>query len=80
MCMANDGNYREMRYFCGWNNITKMDEYVLPPMIQKLTNQYNVPIGPAIIETQDTSLASLSNCIYYPCATNKKVVCFFFCF
>ena len=80
MFLANDGNYREMRYFSGWNNISKMDQYVLPPMIQKLTNQYNVPIGPAIIETQDTSLATLSTVntiIIYVLSLSQLFVCFF---
>lgn len=56
--LANDGNYREMRYFTSWTKIYELDEYLLPPMIQKLTSQKYVPFGAAILELNDTRIAT----------------------
>jgi NAD+ synthase (glutamine-hydrolysing) len=36
--LANDGNYREMRFFTPWIP-KKVEQYYLPRMISKLTNQ-----------------------------------------
>mmetsp|Transcript_105914 Transcript_105914/g.129211 ORF Transcript_105914/g.129211 Transcript_105914/m.129211 type:complete len:720 (-) Transcript_105914:58-2217(-) len=55
--LANDGNYREMRYFASWNDIYKKDEYLLPPIIQNITNQKYIPFGALILELNDCSIA-----------------------
>ncbi|RLV96095.1 Glutamine-dependent NAD [Spathaspora sp. JA1] len=52
--LANDGNYREMRYFTGWNRPKHHEMYQLPKSIQKLTGQSRVVIGDCIIETLET--------------------------
>jgi NAD+ synthase (glutamine-hydrolysing) len=36
--LANDGNYREMRFFTPWTS-RKVEDYYLPRMISKITNQ-----------------------------------------
>jgi len=56
--MANDGNYREMRYFTSWTKPYEMEQHLLPPMIQKLTQQKHVPFGAAILELNDTRIAT----------------------
>ncbi|ODV60364.1 glutamine-dependent NAD(+) synthetase, partial [Ascoidea rubescens DSM 1968] len=52
--LANDGNYREMRFFVPWLKPKYCEDYVLPRMIQKLTGQLSVTIGDAVISTLDT--------------------------
>ncbi|KAL0077567.1 hypothetical protein J3Q64DRAFT_1768272 [Phycomyces blakesleeanus] len=55
MFLANDGNYRELRLFTPWMP-KKVEEYYLPRMIQKITNQTTVPFGDAVISTLDTCI------------------------
>ncbi|KAI8048658.1 hypothetical protein BDF22DRAFT_702039 [Syncephalis plumigaleata] len=52
--LANDGNYREERWFSPWCHRRTTHEYVLPRMIQKITGQRTVPFGEAVISTRDT--------------------------
>ncbi len=52
--LANDGNYREMRYFTPWSRPQYVEEYLLPRMIQKITSQTVVDFGDAVISTLDT--------------------------
>ncbi|KAF8937225.1 glutamine-dependent NAD(+) synthetase [Haplosporangium gracile] len=56
MFMANDGNYREMRWFTPWSKQKITEEHYLPRMIQKITGQITVPIGDAVIATHDTCI------------------------
>ncbi|KAF9086419.1 glutamine-dependent NAD(+) synthetase [Mortierella sp. GBA35] len=56
MFMANDGNYRELRWFTPWAKHRTTEEYYLPRMIQKITGQTTVPIGDAVISTHDTCI------------------------
>ncbi|KAI8336571.1 hypothetical protein BC941DRAFT_494830 [Chlamydoabsidia padenii] len=51
--LANDGNYRELRFFTPWT-AKKVEKYYLPRMIQSITQQTQVPIGDAVISTLDT--------------------------
>ncbi|KAI8072698.1 hypothetical protein BC940DRAFT_339223 [Gongronella butleri] len=51
--LANDGNYRELRFFAPWV-AKKVEKFYLPRMIQKITQQTHVPIGDAVISTLDT--------------------------
>ncbi|KAG5438785.1 hypothetical protein PCANB_002505 [Pneumocystis canis] len=53
--LANNGNYREMRYFMGWNKKRVVDDFYLPEFVSLITGQKTVPIGDLIIVTQDTS-------------------------
>lgn len=56
--LANDGNYREMRFFTPWMKPTVVEDFVLPLEIQKVTGQKIVPFGDAVINTLDTCLGS----------------------
>ncbi|KAF7731462.1 glutamine-dependent NAD(+) synthetase [Apophysomyces ossiformis] len=53
--LANDGNYRELRFFTPWQP-RRLETYFLPRMIQAITNQVTVPFGDAVISTQDTCI------------------------
>ena len=63
--LANDGNYRETRWFTAWSQAspsgndcsTQLDAFRLPPHVARLTGQQTVPFGVAIVECNDTSIA-----------------------
>jgi hypothetical protein len=44
MWLANDGNYRELRYFTPWQKHRQTEEHYLPRMIQAITGQVADPI------------------------------------
>merc|ERR1711944_798 len=52
--MCDDGNYRETRWFTAWTKKRTIEDYYLPRMIQKITNQTKVPFGDAVLSLQDT--------------------------
>ncbi|KAG0244155.1 glutamine-dependent NAD(+) synthetase [Actinomortierella wolfii] len=52
--LANDGNYREMRWFTPWTKYRQVEDFYLPRMIQSVTGQITVPIGDAVVSTNDT--------------------------
>ncbi|OZJ05110.1 Glutamine-dependent NAD(+) synthetase [Bifiguratus adelaidae] len=54
--LANDGNYREMRYFTPWTKKGVTEDHYLPRMIQRITQQTTVPFGDAVLATHDTSV------------------------
>jgi NAD+ synthase (glutamine-hydrolysing) len=56
LSLAQDGNYREMRYFTPWKGVRVVEEYFLPSIISKVTGQVTVPIGDAVISTRDTCI------------------------
>ncbi|GAA5990262.1 hypothetical protein JCM10908_005898 [Rhodotorula pacifica] len=56
MWLANDGNYRELRWFTPWMKPKQTEEHYLPKMIADVTGQVTCPIGHAVIATQDTSI------------------------
>ncbi|XP_052087489.1 glutamine-dependent NAD(+) synthetase-like isoform X3 [Mytilus californianus] len=58
MALANDGNYREPRWFTAWGKHKQIEDYYLPRMIQDITAQKTVPIGDAVISTIDTCIGS----------------------
>ena len=39
MWLANDGNYRELRYFTPWMRHRQWEDHYLPRIIQAVTNQ-----------------------------------------
>jgi NAD+ synthase (glutamine-hydrolysing) len=61
-CLANDGNYREMRYFTPWYidpsepGFGELQEYILPRVVRDATAQKTVPIGIFAISTTDTTV------------------------
>ncbi|UZJ54145.1 hypothetical protein CBS101457_003465 [Exobasidium rhododendri] len=52
--MANDGNYRELRYFTPWTRRGEVDNFPLPRMVWELHGQLSVPFGDAVVATKDT--------------------------
>ncbi|KAK7994172.1 aminotransferase class-III [Apiospora arundinis] len=54
--LANDGNYREQRYFQAWAHERGSQQYPLPRMLQKLQGASHVPIGDLLLSTPDTCL------------------------
>ncbi|EOD49513.1 putative glutamine-dependent nad(+) synthetase protein [Neofusicoccum parvum UCRNP2] len=56
--LANDGNYREMRYFTPWGRQCHVEEYYLPRIIQNIVGKVKVPIGDAVISTRDTCVGA----------------------
>lgn len=58
LCLANDGNYRETRWFTAWQHPKKIEDHQLPPAVAAVTGQSRVPFGDAALEFLDASLAS----------------------
>ncbi|KAG9318937.1 hypothetical protein JVU11DRAFT_1052 [Chiua virens] len=56
MWLANDGNYREMRYFTPWMKHRQWEDFFLPRIIQAVTKQTKVPFGDCVISTVDTCI------------------------
>ncbi|KAJ7281635.1 hypothetical protein C8J57DRAFT_1298220 [Mycena rebaudengoi] len=56
MWLANDGNYRELRYFAPWTRHRQWEDHYLPRIIQVVTGQTKVTFGDAVISTQDTCI------------------------
>ncbi|KAB8349479.1 hypothetical protein FH972_023506 [Carpinus fangiana] len=58
--LANDGNFREMRYFTPWTKRATVEDHRLPPALHKITGQTITPFGEGIIEAMDTVIAAES--------------------
>ncbi|ESK94901.1 nad+ synthase (glutamine-hydrolyzing) [Moniliophthora roreri MCA 2997] len=56
MWLANDGNYRELRYFTPWSKHRQWEDHYLPRIIQAVTGQTKVPFGDAVVSTADTCI------------------------
>lgn len=56
--MANDGNYREHRYFTPWQFGRKNEKYHLPDVVSKVTGQKTCPFGFFVLEFTDACLAA----------------------
>ncbi|KAI8811247.1 glutamine-dependent NAD synthetase with GAT domain-containing protein [Cladochytrium replicatum] len=54
MFLANDGNYREPRWFTAWAKTREVEEHYLPRSISKITGQESVPFGDAVVACNDT--------------------------
>jgi NAD+ synthase (glutamine-hydrolysing) len=58
--MANDGNYRETRWFTRWQHGWVLQDHVLPPVMIAATSdkQQTAPMGPGMLELNDTIVAA----------------------
>lgn len=57
--MADDGNYREKRFFTSWDiNKQSIEDHPLSDVLRKVTGQKTVPMGIAVLATEETKLAS----------------------
>jgi hypothetical protein len=45
MCLADDGNYREGRWFVEWPAERPVEDFYLPALVGRVTGQHRVPIG-----------------------------------
>lgn len=45
-----------MRYFTPWQRPQEIEDYYLESIVGKITGQYKVPFGDAVISTRDTCL------------------------
>ncbi|KAJ3316371.1 glutamine-dependent NAD(+) synthetase [Blyttiomyces sp. JEL0837] len=56
--LANDGNYREMRWFTPWMKPRYHEDFMLPEVIRKITDQKFVKFGDCVIATDDTVIGT----------------------
>ena len=56
MWLANDGNYRELRYFTPWMKHREWEDHYLPRIVQAVTGQLKVPFGDCVVSTADTCI------------------------
>ncbi|KAL3691309.1 hypothetical protein R1sor_004960 [Riccia sorocarpa] len=56
--LANDGNYRELRWFSAWKRTHELVEFQLPEIISSIHGQKTVPFGDGYVQFLDTSVAS----------------------
>lgn len=56
--LANDGNYRETRWFAGWKHAGRVVDLKLPDVITRKTGQKIAPFGDAALSFNDTMLGS----------------------
>jgi NAD+ synthase (glutamine-hydrolysing) len=54
MWLANDGNYRELRWFTAWKQRDQLDDFQLPPNVSEALGQKSVPFGYGFVKFQDT--------------------------
>lgn len=58
MFLANDGNYREMRYFTPWQRVREVEDYYLESIVGDITGQYKVSFGDGVISTRDSCIGT----------------------
>eukprot|EP00884_Botryococcus_braunii_P002474 jgi/Botrbrau1/12227/Bobra.0197s0020.1 len=58
MALADDGNYRETRYFSTWKLRRKVEDHGLPAEIRQITGQATCPLGDAALAFNDMVLAA----------------------
>lgn len=56
--LANDGNYRELRWFTAWKQTDHLEDFLLPPEISECLSQTTVPFGYGYIQFLDTAVAA----------------------
>ncbi|XP_073121528.1 glutamine-dependent NAD(+) synthetase [Henckelia pumila] len=58
MWLANDGNYRELRWFTAWKQKEQLEDFLLPSDIAEALSQTVVPFGYGYIQFLDTAVAA----------------------
>ncbi|KAL8482455.1 hypothetical protein ACS0TY_028577 [Phlomoides rotata] len=58
MWLANDGNYRELRWFTAWKQKEHLEDFLLPSDISEALSQTTVPFGYGYIQFLDTAVAA----------------------
>lgn len=57
LVLADDGNYREARWFTPWGR-SGLERCSLPPCVAAVAGQTSAPFGDAALRFRDTSLAT----------------------
>lgn len=60
MCLADEGNYRESRWFTAWSKGFTLTDYILPSAVREVTGQRKVPFGVGAIAFADTAYSAES--------------------
>ncbi|GAB4834612.1 hypothetical protein Ancab_032875 [Ancistrocladus abbreviatus] len=58
MWLANDGNYRELRWFTAWKQKDHIVDFQLPPDVSEVLSQKTVPFGYGFMQFIDTAVAA----------------------
>lgn len=58
LCLANDGNYRELRWFSAWKHKDQLVDFQLPNDVSEALSQKSVPFGYGYIQFLDTAVAA----------------------
>ena len=58
MDLADDGNYRESRWFTAWPRDAPLSECRLHAVVTAVTGQTHAPIGGALLELRDACVAA----------------------
>ncbi|CAM8939462.1 unnamed protein product [Rhodiola kirilowii] len=58
MWLANDGNYRELRWFTAWKQKDQLVDFQLPHEISEALSQRSVPFGYGYMQFLDTAVAA----------------------
>ncbi|KAF3623511.1 Glutamine-dependent NAD(+) synthetase [Capsicum annuum] len=58
MWLANDGNYRELRWFTAWKPKDHLEDFHLPTEVSDALSQTTVPFGYGYVQFLDTSVAA----------------------
>ncbi|XP_057419255.1 glutamine-dependent NAD(+) synthetase-like [Lotus japonicus] len=58
MWLANDGNYRELRWFTAWKQRDELVDFQLPSEVSEALGQKYVPFGYGFVKFQDTAIAA----------------------
>lgn len=58
MYLANDGNYRESRWFTSWPTTHEIEQHQVPRRIRALTGERFVPFGNAVVVADDCTVAT----------------------
>lgn len=58
MWLANDGNYRELRWFTAWKSKDHLEDFHLPSEVSDALSQTTVPFGYGYVQFLDTAVAA----------------------
>lgn len=58
MSLANDGLFREMRYFTPWQGRGEGTDHILPESLKELGDHGRVRFGDCVLETNDTKIGT----------------------
>ncbi|XP_015896055.3 glutamine-dependent NAD(+) synthetase [Ziziphus jujuba] len=74
MWLANDGNYRELRWFTAWKTKDQLVDFQLPYEISEALQQKRVPFGYGYIQFLDTAVAAeICEELFAPCPPHAEL-------